>query len=111
MSQSRLTGILVEEALYARGLFSNETSSDANKNNLYVDKLNRYCNRFKSPELNSKEIHKNRPSYAMEDNKTFDNSYSKEELLLLNYFIEYRRFKRMLKDKDIYQPWCDSIFV
>ena len=103
MSQSRLTGILVEEALYARGLFSNETSSDAHKNNLYVDKLNRYCNRFKSPELNSKEIHKNSPSYAMEDNKIFDNSYSKEELLLLNYFIEYRRFKRMLKDKDTNQ--------
>ena len=104
MSQSRLTGILVEEALYARGLFSDEKSSDSNKSSLYIDKLNKYCNRFKSQELNSKEIYENSSSYSMEDNKIFDNSYTKEELILLNYFIEYRRFKRMLKDKDIYQP-------
>ena len=100
MSHSRLTGILVEEALYARGLFSDNESSDSNKNYLYLDKLDRYCIRFKSTELNSKNIHKKSSSYSKEDNEIFDNSYSKEELILFNYFIEYRRFKRMLQDKE-----------
>ena len=100
MSQSRLTGILVEEALYARGLLSDVNDSDSNKDKLYVDKLNRYCNRFDSPELKSKATYKKSSIESIENFKIFDSSYSNEELLLLNYFIEYRRFKRMLQDKE-----------
>ena len=88
LSQSKVTGILVEEALSSRGVLNNK--SDANKGN--IDKLL----------LISKNNFYNK-KYIENDNVNLDESYIKDEVQMINDFIEFKFFKNIMNKnkKDI----------
>ena len=84
-SQSKVTGILVEEALIARGVLQNNSSKNVYKNLKLIDdfqledpiSLNEYSD--SNSKLNTKA-----------DKKI------KEELKFINEYIEYKLFKKIL---------------
>ena len=70
LSQSKVTGILVEEALSHRGALKNPTN---NKSHIYSDNLN------------------------------LDESYIKNEVQMINDFIEFKFFKNIMnKNKNLF---------
>ena len=85
LSQSKVTGILVDEALNARGLLSNNL-----KNKSYQiesdsdDEL-----------LTTQNIFKNEKS-KITDNFNLDESYIKDEVQMINDFIEFKFFKNIM---------------
>ena len=84
-SQSKVTGILVEEALIARGVLQNNSSKNVYKNLKLIDdfqledpiSLNEYSD--SNSKLNTKA-----------DKKI------KEELKFINEYIEYKLFKKII---------------
>jgi len=88
-SQSKVTGILVEEALKSRGYLNrsfsknssliNDRLDNANKNNLIS--LNNYLS--------------NNLDFSIKNNKSLT-----EDIKLINDFIEYKLFKKIMKQND-----------
>ena len=74
LSQSKVTGILVEEALISRGFLNN---SFRNKSLLINDNINNAINK-ENLKFDSKEIYKN------------------EEIQMINDFIEFKFFKNIM---------------
>ena len=89
-SQSKVTGYLVEEALIARGLLDNKESLVNNN----IDKGN-YTNDSLSGSANNEEIPSN--DDAMISGTFNSQSQSSLEYKLLKDYLEFKRFKRMLK--------------
>ena len=85
LSQSKVTGILVEEALCSRGVlnsFINKTSIDFN--NYKKQPLLNSDNNFNSKRLEDK------------DNINLNESYINDEVQMINDFIEYKLFKKIM---------------
>ena len=85
LSQSKVTGILVEEALTTRGVLnsslnkkSNETLS--NKNNSLLITNNNF----------------NNETYKENGNLNLDESYIKDEVEMINDYIEFKFFKNII---------------
>ena len=85
LSQSKVTGILVEEALSSRGVLNsslNEKSydfgCDNNKSLLITNDI-----------FNNKTNNKN-------DNLNLDESFIKDEVQMINEFIEFKFFKNIM---------------
>ena len=93
ISQSKVTGILVEEALHARGIY-NYNNDIKLKNNSYYKKVDEFC--FDQKEY----FQKGETVQVKYSNDKIDDSYSLEDYQLLNYFIEFKRFKKMINDKN-----------
>ena len=74
LSQSKVTGILVEEALISRGLLDNSLK---NKSLLITNNINNALNK-QNLKFDSKEIYKN------------------EEIQMINDFIEFKFFKNIM---------------
>ena len=86
LSQSKVTGILVEEALNYRGVLDNHQNNKTNKINSNNNKL--------------LLIPKNSFNYEGgkdDDNLSLDDSSIKEEIQLINDFIEFKLFKKIMK--------------
>ena len=85
LSQSKVTGILVEEALSYRGALKNSM----NKKSCKID-----CNDYKLS-LISNNISNNK-SHIDSDNFNLDESYIKNEVQMINDFIEFKFFKNIM---------------
>ena len=84
-SQSKVTGILVEEALKSRGIINSS-----------IKKLSfNFCTNNNNLELNNKEnlYFENNEE---EDCVNLDEQYIREEVQMINDFIEFKFFKKMM---------------
>ena len=85
LSQSKVTGILVEEALSSRGLLNTSIKS------LSFDFLNKQdqslltANKTFNSEMSNDE-----------DNNNLEDGYIKDEVQMINDFIEFRLFKNIM---------------
>ena len=87
LSQSRVTGILVEEALSSRGVLNNSK----NKFPLKIVSNGNNSQLISNENLNS-EI------YNVEDNLNLDNSAINDEIQMINDFIEFKFFKNIMNN-------------
>ena len=89
LSQSKVTGILVEEALNSRGVLNKSLS---NKSSVM------HCNNYESLLVTSDSNNKTNK----EDNKLdLDDNYIKDEVQMINDFIEFKFFKNIMKQNNI----------
>ena len=88
-SQSKVTGILVEEALRFRGFLD---SSFTNTSNLIEDSLNNKTKNIKSSIYN--ELSNNY------DSSNLNNKFLKDDVKMINEFIEFKLFKKIMNQKD-----------
>ena len=90
-SQSKVTGLLVEEALRSRGVLSDSFSSKANKNNNFFNES------FEKKSISNNKSTGNINSYTV--NKELFN----EDIKLMHEFIEFKYFKKVMnKNKNIF---------
>ena len=85
LSQSKVTGILVEEALHSRGVLNipiKKLSSDFISNNL--EKLKTDNKTFNGKMLN------------IEDNINHEVDFIKDDVQMINDFIEFKLFKNIM---------------
>ena len=93
LSQSKVTGILVEEALSYRGALKNSMNNK-------LCELD--CNDNKSS-LISNNISNNK-SHIDSDDLNLEDSYIKQEIQMINEFIEFKIFKNIMnKNKKNFQ--------
>ena len=89
-SQSKVTGLLVEEALRSRGVLSDTFSQNIN------DKLNLINYSFE------RELFlKNNKSYSNIDNYIVNKKKIIEDIKMIHEFIEFKYFKKVMKENDI----------
>ena len=91
LSQSKVTGILVEEALNFRGALKNSKDN----NFCVID-----CNDNESS-LISNNISNNK-SHIDSDDLNLDESYMKNEVQMINDFIEFKFFKNIMNKNKKY---------
>ena len=87
ISQSKVTGLLVEEALSLRGMIVQGTSN--NKTNNSID-INDYSSILKNKnEISSRN--------NLKDTISNTSEYTNEEYELLSEYLKFKRFKKFLK--------------
>ena len=87
ISQSKLTGLLVEEALSLRGIIEQGSKKNkSNNNSNMTDYISSIKNKNKIQSINN---HKDTISNTSE--------YKDEEYELLSDYLKFKRFKKMLK--------------
>ena len=87
ISQSKVTGLLVEEALSLRGMIVQGTSN--NKTNNSID-INDYSSILKNKnEISSRN--------NLKDTISNTSEYTNEEYELLSEYLKFKRFKKILK--------------
>ena len=90
LSQSKVTGILVEEALSYRGVL--------NRN--FIDKTSENAtNKFINQSLSIPDFNINDKSIFQKDNINLEEGYITEELEMINDFIEFKFFKNVMNKK------------
>ena len=88
LSQSKVTGILVEEALIFRGVLDSSLTSKSNELELNSNKLL----------LNTNNKCKNE-KHEVNHNLTLDEGYKNKEIQMINEFIEFKFFKNIMNQK------------
>ena len=88
-SQSKVTGILVEEALRSRGLICGSFSSNDN------DSLKIENNSDKSNKFDFKNQFSSNENISSINTINFD-----EDLIMINDYIEYKFFKKVMKQNN-----------
>ncbi len=85
LSQSKVTGILVEEALTSRGVLNSFNDNDSiNKPIDYVEAL-----LINNDNINNKKVNGN-------DKFNLDKGYINDEVQMINDFIEFKFFKNIM---------------
>ena len=85
LSQSKVTGILVEEALNYRGILNSSIDNEScNEKNNYNESL-----LIKNHDINNKKV---KPY----ENINLANGYINEEIQMINDFIEFKFFKNIM---------------
>jgi hypothetical protein len=84
-SQSKITGLLVEEALRSRGVLSDSFSPNA------ADKLNMVNSSFETKTFSKKSLFTDNIDDYVKNKKVFS-----EDVKLMHEFIEYKYFKRVM---------------
>ena len=103
LSQSKVVGILVEEALMARAGFDLQNSNDLIRKNLYSNEINNYNSSFNNNDLDElisdKGIIYNTKKYNY--NSKVNSSESKEKFNdeLFEQFKQFILFQKMRQDK------------
>ena len=92
LSQSKVTGILVEEALNFRGVLN----SSSNKKSLEDCKIQ------DKSFLNINELFNNE-SLKEKDYLNLDENYIKDEVKMINDFIEFKFFKNIVNQKKFFR--------
>ena len=85
-SQSKVTGLLVEEALRSRGVLNQ--SFDSNK----VEK-----NNFINLSFEQETFSKNNKSPINDDNYTVNKKVLSDDIKMMHEFIEFKYFKKVMK--------------
>ena len=88
-SQSKVTGILVEEALRSRGLMKSSFGNKDNNNNFEVYSSDERYN------IASKNEFSRNDNFSSINKKNIN-----EDLRMINDFIEYKIFKRVMKQNN-----------
>ena len=89
LSQSKVTGILVEEALISRGVLNSSTNNKSYK----ID-----CNKNKSFLINKDYL--NSEEHKINDIFNLGEDYIKDEVQMINDFIEFKFFKNIMKQRN-----------
>ena len=84
LSQSKVTGILVEEALNSRGILN----SSPDKESLYISEVYKESLFLKNDNINNKVNENN--------NFILDKSFINDEVQMINDFIEFKFFKNIM---------------
>ena len=85
LSQSKVTGILVEEALNSRGILNSSLARDSfNIDKDYIKAL-----LIQNDNINNKKVN-------LDNNFNLDKSFIKDEVQMINDFIEFKFFKNIL---------------
>ena len=85
LSQSKVTGILVEEALNSRGVLKSS-----------IDKLSKKIQDYNNDKLLISNISSNNENYHFEDSLNLNNVSMNDELQMINDFIEFKFFKNIM---------------
>ncbi len=85
LSQSKVTGILVEEALTSRGVLKNTLNNKSYKNDSHISQ---------SLLINNNIF--NNKSNIDNDKLNLDKNYIKDEVQMINDFIEFKFFKNIM---------------
>ena len=85
LSQSKVTGILVEEALKLRGVLNHSIDDISHEIN---------CNNSKLPLINNDYI--NNGDHNNNDSFNLDSDFIRDEIQMINDFIEFKFFKNIM---------------
>ena len=103
LSQSKVVGILVEEALIARGIFDLKFTNDLIENNLSREQFNIDNSSFKYNDLDElisdKGITYNRKTYSHGSGLNVSEPIEKFNEELFEQFKQFIRFQKMSQDK------------
>ena len=89
-SQSKVTGLLVEEALRSRGVLSDSYSLKTNNNDLFKDPFEK------------ESLSKNNKTKSNSDFYSINKELLIENMKMMHEFIEFKYFKMVMKkNKDI----------
>ncbi len=92
-SQSKVTGLLVEEALRSRGVLSDSIPPNASDNESFI-------NDFFDQEL----LSKNKRSHSNSDDYSVNKKAFSEDIKMMFEFIEFKYFKKVMKqNKNIFE--------
>ena len=92
-SQSKVTGILVEEALRSRGVLDDYFSKNHSQENVFANE-----NFEEGPYLNNNKLQINYNIYKLNE-KSFS-----DDIKMIHEFIEYKYFKKVMKhNNNIYE--------
>ena len=94
ISRSKVVGILVEEALRARGVYGNSDFSSSDFLSNHKDKS--YLKNINAFKLSSHNL-ENSSSTGTRQKKL------EADLIMINEFIEYKFFKKIMKENRIYE--------
>ena len=92
LSQSKVTGLLVEEALRSRGVLNDTFSSDMSNNNKFIN-------------YNFEQVlfSKNKKT-NISDDYTVNKKALSDNIKLMHEFLEYKYFKKVMKqNKNIFE--------
>ena len=98
-SQSKVTGLLVEEALKARGLFNDEINNINNDNIGYFldNQVMSFINDYKNNKRNLLSTQQNYDSKKnIDKNQQINNPSLEDEYEILKQYLEYKKFKKIL---------------
>ena len=92
-SQSKVTGLLVEEALRSRGILSESFSIETSKDSNFInDSLKQYS------------LSKNNNNPNTNDVSTFNRKLLSDNIKMMHEFIEFKYFKKVMKqNENIYE--------
>ena len=90
LSQSKVTGILVEEALNYRGVLCSNLNE---KSYITISNDNKSI-LINNDSYNNEDLNKN-------DNNNLDEKYLNNEVKMINDYIEYKIFKKIMNKKNI----------
>ena len=85
-SQSKITGLLVEEALRSRGVLSKSFTANSVDNDDFIN-LN----------FANERISKNNNSQSIGYDYTFDKKSLSDDIKMMHEFIEFKYFKKIMK--------------
>ncbi len=85
LSQSKVTGILVEEALRSRGVLNNSIKDLS---------LKFRSNKYEGLLIPNKKFNSELPK--VEDNTNLDDDYINDEVQMINDYIEFKFFKNIM---------------
>ena len=85
-SQSKVTGLLVEEALRSRGVLSD----------IFPDK-SRFIMNFVNNSFEQESVSKNDKSLVNSDDYTINKKTLSDNIKIMHEFIEYKYFKKIMK--------------
>tara|TARA_B100001248_G_C27103728_1_gene328165 strand:+ start:65 stop:430 length:366 start_codon:yes stop_codon:yes gene_type:complete len=88
-SQSKVTGLLVEEALRSRGVLSDSFAS----NNIEELKFNNFS-------FEQEQIFKNNKFQNKGDNYTVNNKTFSDNIKMMHEFVEFKYFKKVMKQNN-----------
>ena len=88
LSQSKVTGILVEEALISRGML------EGSLNNQLIE-MN--CNNYKSLLITNSSVHN--VTLSDNENRNFNEHNIDEEVKMINDYIEFKFFKDIMNKR------------
>ena len=90
-SQSKVTGLLVEEALRSRGILNKSFTSKSNETNNFINLS-----------FEKEPITKNDQSSSNGDEYTFNKKTLSDDIKMMHEFVEFKYFKKvMTQNKDI----------
>ena len=88
-SQSKVTGLLVEEALRSRGVLNDSFSENTNlKNEFFKDTFARESLSINNKSTNNSDIY------------TVNNKLFSDDIKLMHEFIEFKYFKKVMKQNN-----------